>query len=263
MRRRQLIEIEDQSWCPAPIRDGLTDYLQFVADRTEPYRDAAPILVQALQRSGDASAAVTIVDLAAGAGGPWRRLLPRVTEAGVRATVMLTDLHPNTDAFAALASEMPGVIRGESRSVSADAAPRDLEGFRTMFTAFHHFPPAIAERVLADAVKHARGIAIFESTTRDFRTLPVMLFVPLAVWLMTPFIRPFRISRLLLTYILPLIPFVAMFDGIVSALRTYTVEELRAMAERADPAGRFEWSAGETERGPIPMTYLVGVVKKQ
>jgi hypothetical protein len=41
VRRRQLIEIEDQSWCPAAVRDGLTDYLQFITDHTEPYAPAA------------------------------------------------------------------------------------------------------------------------------------------------------------------------------------------------------------------------------
>ena len=49
MRRRQLIEIEDQSWCPAAVRDGLTDYLQFITDHTEPYAPAARLLAEALR----------------------------------------------------------------------------------------------------------------------------------------------------------------------------------------------------------------------
>jgi len=34
MRRFQIFEIEDQAWLPNSIRDALTDYLQFVTDRT-------------------------------------------------------------------------------------------------------------------------------------------------------------------------------------------------------------------------------------
>ncbi len=53
MRRRQLIEIEDQPWCPTAVRDGLTEYLQFISDRTEPYAAAARLLADALRASAD------------------------------------------------------------------------------------------------------------------------------------------------------------------------------------------------------------------
>jgi hypothetical protein len=261
MRRRQLIEIEDESWCPGAVRDGLTDYLQFVTDRTEPYAAAAELLANALHE-GMASPAPDepspIVDLASGAGGPWRRLIARLAERGVRVRVRLTDLHPNVAAFDDLAREMTDVVSGEPRSVAADAVPADLTGFRTVFTAFHHFPPPRARQVLADAVARAQGIAVFESTTRDVRTLAVMPLVPLAVWLTTPFIRPFRWSRLFFTYVLPAIPVVALHDGVVSALRTYTPDELRALAASVDGGDAYVWTAGTAGRGPIPMTYLIG-----
>ncbi len=262
MRRRQLIEIEDQPWCPAAVRDGLTDYLQFVVDRGDPYAAAAPLLIDALRASStslDPNWTAQVLDLGSGAGGPWRRLLPRLTEGGVRLSVRLSDLHPNVAAFEQLARETHGALHGDARSVPADAVPSDLPGFRTMFTAFHHFAPDGARRVISDAVTQGRGIAIFESTTRDARTLVVMLLVPLFVLLTTPFLRPFRWSRLLLTYILPLIPLIALFDGVVSALRTYTPGEMRELAESVDGSAGYTWSAGEAGRGPIPMTYLIGV----
>ena len=88
MRRRQLIEIEDQPWCPRAVRDGLTDYLQFVTDRTEPYIAAVPLLADALRSSGDpasSEAPAPVVDMGSGAGGPWRRLVRRLADAGVPA----------------------------------------------------------------------------------------------------------------------------------------------------------------------------------
>ena len=65
-----------------------------------------------------------------------------------------------------------------------------LAGFRTVFTAFHHFPPAEARAILAAAVRDRRGIAIAEGAARIPIALASMLLVPLAVWLMTPAIRP-------------------------------------------------------------------------
>jgi len=265
VRRRQLIEIEDQPWCPRAVRDGLTDYLQFVTDRTEPYTASVPLLADALRSSGhpaSSEAPAPVVDMGSGAGGPWRRLVRRLADAGVPVRVRLTDVHPNVAAFDRLAAETDGAVSGETRAVPADAVPDKLAGFRTIFTAFHHFPPPLARRVLGDALTRGRGIAVFESTTRNTRCLSIMLLVPLAVWLTTPFIRPFRWSRLLLTYVLPIIPTVAFLDGIVSCLRTYTTDELRELAASVDGADAYTWTAGEAGRGPIPMTYLIGLPKR-
>ena len=50
-----------------------------------------------------------------------------------------------------------------------------------------------------------------------------------------------------------------VWDGVVSCLRTDDVTELRALAREADPDERFEWEIGESyERGPIPVTHLIG-----
>ena len=76
--------------------------------------------------------------------------------------------------------------------------------------------------------------------------------------------RPFRWSRLLLTYLFPVIPTVAFIDGVVSCLRTYTPDELRELARSVDGATGYDWTAGHAGGGPIPMTYLVGTpVRRQ
>jgi hypothetical protein len=127
-----------------------------------------------------------------------------------------------------------------------------------MFSAYHHFTPAAARRVLPDAAASGAGIAIFKGTRRGAAAiLLTVLFVPIMVLLGTPFIRPFRWSRLLWTYLVPVIPLAALFDGLVSCLRTYTPDELRSLAEGIGGDG-YRWEAGETGTGPIPMTYLIG-----
>jgi hypothetical protein len=149
-------------------------------------------------------------------------------------------------------------VEGEREPVRADAVPRTTRGFRTMFSAFHHFAPDDARRVLADAAAGGSGIAIFEATRRDAKTILITLLTPLIVLLATPFIRPFRWSRLFWTYVLPAIPLVVLFDGVVSCLRTYTTDELRALAAGVG-GDQYAWEAGEVGDGPIPVTYLVGV----
>jgi hypothetical protein len=75
----------------------------------------------------------------------------------------------------------------------------------------------------------------------------------------TPFIRPFQWSRLLWTYLVPIIPFVLLFDGIVSCLRTYRPPELGEIIAKVTTA-KYQWDLGEHsgERGEMPITFLIG-----
>ena len=129
-----------------------------------------------------------------------------------------------------------------------------------MFSAFHHFRPEQACAVLADAVHQRQGIAVFEGTQHSVLALLLMLLVPLMVLLVTPFIRPFRWSRLLWTYLIPLMPLIALFDGLVSCLRTYNIKELHDLTAKLD-ANDYHWNIGtvKSTAGPIPITYLIGV----
>lgn len=255
MRRFHLFEIEDAPWCPRATRDGATDYLQFVLDRFNPYARVAPLLREGIERSG----ATRVVDLGSGAGGPWLRLHESVIDGGP-VEVLLTDKYPNAGAFRRLAVRTGGAIRFHPRPVDARRVSEDLLGFRTLFSSFHHFRPDDAVEILADAVSRRQGIAVVEATRRSLLGIAFVLTMPLVALAVTPFIRPFRWSRLLLTYVLPLIPFVVLFDGVVSCLRTYTEDELRAMTARFDCSG-YEWTIGRA-RAPlsgVPVTYLMGV----
>ena len=66
----------------------------------------------------------------------------------------------------------------------------------------------------------------------------MMLVLPWLAVLAAPFVRPFRLERLFWTWVIPVVPFVLMFDGIVSCLRTYSPAELAQLtAEVQTPAG--------------------------
>ena len=119
--------------------------------------------------------------------------------------------------------------------------------------------------MLADAVAKGEGIAVFEPGQRGLvllLLLPLLLLTPLRVLVVTPFIRPFRWSRLFWTYLVPVVPLVLLFDSIVSVLRWYSVPELRALTAGLD---HYRWDIG-TLLGkpiPIPVTYLIGLPLEQ
>ncbi len=95
-----------------------------------------------------------------------------------------------------------------------------------MFLSLHHFKPVDASQILQNAVDSGNSIAIFEAQERSFSSIFAMIFSPITVLLTTPFIRPFKIGRLVFTYLFPIIPLFVMWDGIVSAFRTYFKKEM-------------------------------------
>ncbi len=146
-----------------------------------------------------------------------------------------------------------------AHSVDATKIPQHLDGFRTLFSSFHHLKPDEARGLLQDSVSRGRGIAIFEAPARRAFTLLSLLFIPVAAWLFVPFRRPFRWSRLLWTYLIPVIPFVLFFDGLISCLRSYSRQELQEMTKGL-ATNDYRWEIGEESGGLLPLrvTYLVG-----
>lgn len=253
MRRLHLLELEDQAWFPATVRDLATDYLQFAQTATGMHKTMTPLIREALARGNTTH----IIDLCSGGSGPLVAVIGTLRQSGIEATATLTDLFPNLPAFERAASESKGAIDYVSTAVDARAVPRELKGLRTLFNGFHHFRPADATAILADAARANEPIAMFEFSRRSLGTLIPVLFMPLFVWLSTPFMRPMTWKRLLFTYPIPAVPFTCLWDGIVSQLRAYTIDELEELGRSA---GSMEWRAGSIPiaRGSGRLTYLVG-----
>lgn len=254
MKRRHWIEIGDEPWCPRGIRQGVTDFCRFVEQTSGIYNAVAPKLVEALQRTGSRR----ILDLGSGAGGPWLKLQPLLREMGHDVTVCLSDHNPDLEAFERASHLSQQAITYHPDPVDATQVPRELSGFRTMFSAFHHLRTEQARAALADAVAKQEGIAVFECGHRSLLTILCVLPMPLRLLISAPVIRPFRWSRLFWTYLVPALPFVLLWDALVSCLRIYSPDELRDMTAGLNG---YRWDIGSV-RGkliPIPITYLIGV----
>lgn len=254
MKRLHLIELHEQPWCPQAVRDGATDCLRAVSTIGRQYHNALPKLVHVLRQMNSH----TIIDLCSGGGGPWCSLIAQLREHGPY-TVTLTDLYPNHFFAGAEAARCSPHLAYEMQPIDATEIPPHLTGCRTLFTTFHHFTPGTAADILRDAACQGQGIAIFEQTRRSLPALALMLVLAPAALLVTPFLRPFRLSRLVFTYLLPLIPLVLCFDGIVSCLRTYHPQELLELAAPSSTPG-YTWEAGRlpSPLSPLGITYLIG-----
>lgn len=255
MPRMHLVELEDLPWFPAILRDGGTAFLAFAERMSGHGRLMAPPLLDALKETGHTH----LVDLCSGSGGPAAVMADELKKRGLEVTVTLTDLYPHPEAFNHAAAESGGRVQGRSTPVDATAVPQDLRGFRTVFNAFHHFTPEQGRAVLQDAVRQGQPIGVFEVVSRELPMLLGLLMTPLTVTLTMPLWRPFRWPWLLWTWVFPVMQPFVLWDGLVSWLRIYSEEELRALVAQVDAPG-WTWKVGRIQLGQAPLhgTYLVG-----
>ena len=259
MRRIQFIEIHEQAWFPSFLRDHVTDALQYGLGFLKAYAPIVPKLQDALDNSGSQS----ILDMCSGGGGPWLELSRNLKSNAWPNPICLSDKFPNLRAFQNISRACGNQVTFRAEPVDAMRVPRELAGFRTVFSSYHHFPPEQARALLQDAVDAGQGIGIFEVTRRAPLAIGLMLPWALLVFVSTLLLRPFRWSRLFWTYVIPMVPFVVLFDGVVSCLRTYQPRELREIIGKLR-GKEYRWQVGEqsgSARYNI-ITYLIGYHKE-
>jgi hypothetical protein len=263
MPRVQFIELHEQPWFPSSLRDDVTDAVQFGFNLIRAYEPIAPLLQRVIDSTGNpANARQSIVDMCSGGGGPWLELSrnlrsPEGAGDSPGLQIWLTDKYPNLQAFQSVSASSDHRITYYPESVDAMNVPCVLKGPRTMFTSFHHFSPEDARAILQNAVDAGESVGIFEITQRAPAAIGVIFIGVLLMFLHTPRIRPFRWSRLLWTYLIPIIPLVLLFDGVVSCLRTYRPEELREIVDKLTCC-EYQWEIGELAGKRAPITYLIG-----
>ncbi|MDX1889766.1 class I SAM-dependent methyltransferase [Mycolicibacterium sp. 050158] len=160
-----------------------------------------------------------ILELGAGHGG----LSAKVHEMHPTARLTVTDVSP--ESVAAIAAGPLGrdprvaVRTMDATDVDAPDSAFDLAVFAL---SFHHLPPALASRVLAEGTRVADKLVIVD--------LPR---------------PPAPLHLLRLATMLPLAPFVPfVHDGVISSLRTYSPSALRALAAHASPDIELELRGG-------------------
>jgi len=250
-------EFEDQSWFPEIIRDSMTDYLRFLFHNFKLYQPVLPILREALIKTNNQQ----ILDLCSGSGGAMESVYENLKQTfRIDVKITLSDLFPSLLVYRHLSHNTGGGISYIALPVDASSVPSELKGFRTLFSGFHHFDRPKASAVLKNAVESGKAIGIFDGGNKSiWMILAIIVIHPLMLFFCTPFLKPFRISRILFTYLVPVIPFCTIWDGIISILRLYTPEEMLQASQEADTSCNYTWLSGKVRnKFGMSIAYLVG-----
>ncbi|ORX33676.1 hypothetical protein BD324DRAFT_610525 [Kockovaella imperatae] len=274
--RPHFFEFHDQPWCPPTVTAQAQAILTFLwTHRIPPFQSRAPYhgaadvlsgLIRELE--GDKKAQekgkgrLKVVDCCSGAGGPIPAIERVVNKQRVDSGLtpipfVLSDLNPHLSSWAkATATSTSNALSFIPYPVDATHAPAELtreRHIRTFCLSFHHFNEDAARKIIQDAIKGADALCIFELQEPRLESLLELLAIFPLVFLVTPFTKP-TISILILTYILPVLPFLMVFDGLVSAYRTRSLEHVRYLANLANLTLNLEgndvseWSWNEGRR---------------
>ncbi len=255
MRRQRWFEIHDQPWFPRFLRDLVTEALETIWNQNRTYHPIAERLREAVADSRTER----VVDLCSGGGGPWAGLYDEVS-AGRDLEVLLTDIYPNE-----LLRRKTGVVAGSRIRIWPDPVdarhlPAELSGFRTIFSSFHHFDPDAARAILADAFARREGIGVFEGARPNAWTVLAVTAVPFLGVRAALTARPFRWDRIFWSCVLPVVPAVLWIDGVLSCLRSYSLEDLGELTQGLE-SDDYAWHIGDQSGGPVPIRYVVGMPK--
>ncbi|PSR57089.1 hypothetical protein AHMF7605_28215 [Adhaeribacter arboris] len=256
MKRYHLFEFEDLSWFPDILRQSMMDFLRFMISKINIYQPIIPLMQEALRHTPEAD----ILDLCSGGGGGIAGIQQELSKRlGYGVHITLTDKFPNQPAFELIQKQTKGAITYIAEPIDATNVPGSFTNFRTIFSAFHHFKPGLATAILRDAARKKVPIGVFEGANKSWLEIALVLFLfPFIILLVTPFIKPFRFSRLFFTYLIPVLPLCIMWDGMVSILRLYSPTMLLKITQDIS-AENYTWQAGKARHwSGSKVIYLIG-----
>ena len=237
--RIQSFEFCERADVPRWIRESIVEILGMGLRASHVFQPVAPVFHALCQLIG----ANEVLDLGSGSGEPAALLIEELRRQGLAAPrFTLSDILPNLPALRKTASQHPKQLRIITEPLDATAIPGQFnQPLRTIINTFHHFPPPLAYKILADAIQKQRAIFIMESSTRRLHNswglLPGLFR---SYWQNPVCAAQDRFLKAFFSYVVPLIGICFTWDSFVSLARLYTEAELRKMASDAG-GSNYTW----------------------
>ena len=205
-----------------------------------------------------------VLEVCSGGGGPIDTILTSAKKEknGLLPIITLSDLNPDFHAFQKIQNKHPDHIKYINTPVDATETDGLNAELISLCSSFHHLPPALAKKVLNNAYKNSNGIFIREVLSRNPLNALSSLFNLLPLMLAPFFAGRISFFKILISTIIPIIPLMIIFDGIVSVFRTYTTDEIFQLMPN-EMQKNWHWVEGSNNvLGIFQAPYLYGYKKK-
>lgn len=234
----RLPELEDYPWFPKKLRSMQMDYIGWLVKVFKIYQPLIPKINQLAKKQS------VWVDLCSGSGMPVESIQKDIQ--GIQ-EIVLTDLYPDPNKQ----SDQFTIVVNSVNASESFVHP----GFRTMFNAFHHFNDLDKINVLKSHAAH--GILIAEILEPNFfNSIKILFTTTIGQLILRPFVKPFSISGIIFTYLIPINLLTVTWDGLASVLKSSTENELKALAYGALPTG-YSIETGKVGKFGMQVIYLL------
>lgn len=181
-----------------------------------------------------------------------------VVEEGLKYTNGIVEVKMNVGAgFETLDPLVPAEIPRSHIEVNNFNA--EQEGLYVFVNSFHQLDRIKAFEVLSTIARNNRPVVVLEGNNDSlWQVFGMVVIVPLTVLLTAPFVRPFRIERLVFTYLIPILPIVTCIDGFLALFKLYSPKDMEELVSTI-PTRLYQWKSGKLDNGRGgKIIYLLG-----
>lgn len=223
MKRRHVPQITNSQWFPAAFTQCIHEFMTWFVHKVGAAKPFVPVVEEGLSFANQ----IVVIEHRGGAG--------------------FETLDPHLD---------PSVAR---TSVEANNFSADRDGLYVSVNTFHQFSGAKAHEILKKVWERRQPIVVVEGNNDSlWQVFGMLVIVPLTVILTAPFVKPFRLTRIVGTYLIPVLPIVTFVDGFLALFKLYAPQDLDELTSGLKSSD-YQWRSGKMDNGRGgKIIYLIG-----
>lgn len=227
MKRKQFFQFSNQNWYPAFLKRDMYEFMTWFVGRANAAKPFMPVFDDVFKKSKTKS----IVNIDSNLGAGFETI----------ANLKLLPADSST-------TNLP-IENFNTQNV----------GIYTFVNSFHQLKPEQARYYLTEISKSRNSVAVLEGNNDSlWQVVGMTIFVPLTVLLSAPFVKPFSITRIVFTYLIPLLPIVTMLDGFFALFKLYNPSDLNELVSTIKTQN-YIWESGKLPNGRGgKIIYLIG-----
>ncbi|MEL7124448.1 MAG: hypothetical protein AAFO07_33740 [Bacteroidota bacterium] len=223
MKRKQMPQITNSRWFPTFLTRCIHEFMTWFVHTTNAAKPFMPVVEEGLQHANG----LVVIDKKGGAG---------------------------FETLAVFLDKSLEVVHVDSEPFNANK-----EGLYISVNSFHQFNPEKAKEILEKVAQKLQPVVVVEGNNDSlWQVFGMTVIVPVTVLLTAIFVKPFRIERLIFTYLIPILPLVTLIDGFLALFKLYAPKDLDALTASINQPD-YVWRSGKMDNGRGgKIIYLLG-----
>ncbi len=223
MRAFYLFEFCDQTWIPSGARECLYEIMDACNSGLRSFN--REVAIAAIQIANE-NQLNKVVELGAGRAPITHELVKHAATQGMR--LVACDLVPNVTEYRKLEAKYPDRVFPIYSPVDLTQMQESLnDAVLILAGVMHHIPFEARPAVIDSLTRTNSKIAIFEPLLRTWPSIfmAMLSIFPAVLLPITFFQRQGKLRRFLWCWLIPIVPFMFVWDGVTSCLRQWNEQE--------------------------------------